>query len=176
MMLPTYSNRPFLDVKEMNSELIRRWNEKVPKDGIVFFLGDFAWGKSADAQYILEQLNGKIHLIIGNHEKTVLKKEYTRKMFESIQYYVKIRVGDKDAPREYQEICLMHYPILSWDQMHHGSWHLFGHSHYYYKHHTSHGLDSNMACIDVGVDCDYTNYAPLSYYEIKDIILKKIAK
>ena len=35
-----YTNRPFKNVNEMNEELIKRWNSVVPKDGIVFHLGD----------------------------------------------------------------------------------------------------------------------------------------
>ena len=39
-----YCKRPFKDVTEHDEELIRRWNEKVPKYGIVFHLGDVAFG------------------------------------------------------------------------------------------------------------------------------------
>jgi len=178
MILPTYCDRPFKDAEDMNSELIRRWNKKVPKDGIVFHLGDFAWGSTTGAQKLLESLNGTIHLVIGNHDKTVLKKQYTRDLFESIQHYVKIRIGDKDAigGKGYQEIVLMHYPILAWDKIRHGAWHLFGHEHGNFKHHTSHGHESHQACIDVGVDNEYTDFAPLSYHEVKDIITKKISQ
>lgn len=169
-----YCDRPFENVHEMNNELIRRWNEKIPHNGIVFYLGDFAWGRTTNAQYLLTKLNGTKHLIIGNHDKTVLKKEYTKELFASIQYYAKIRVEDKEINKSYQEICLMHYPILNWDNIRQGSWHLFGHTHDSLLHHKTHGLTSNLACLDVGVDCEYSNYTPLSYYEIKEIILEKI--
>lgn len=39
------SERPFKSVNEMDQEMIRRWNETVPEDGIVFHLGDFGFGK-----------------------------------------------------------------------------------------------------------------------------------
>ena len=39
-----FCNRPFGSVEEMNETLIRNWNEKVPEDGTVFHLGDFAFG------------------------------------------------------------------------------------------------------------------------------------
>ena len=39
-----FCNRPFQNAEEMNAELIRRWRETVPEDGIVFHLGDFAHG------------------------------------------------------------------------------------------------------------------------------------
>ena len=41
-----YCGRPFRNAEEMNAELIRRWRETVPDDGIVFHLGDFAHGGS----------------------------------------------------------------------------------------------------------------------------------
>ena len=40
-----YSERPFRDVDEMNETLIHNWNEVVPKDGIVFHLGDFCFAR-----------------------------------------------------------------------------------------------------------------------------------
>jgi calcineurin-like phosphoesterase family protein len=43
-----FCNRPFGSVEEMNETLIRNWNEKVPEDGTVFHLGDFAMGGSAE--------------------------------------------------------------------------------------------------------------------------------
>lgn len=172
-----YCKRPFSDVREMNKVLLERWNEKIPKNGIVFFLGDFAWGTTTSAQHLLERLNGKKHLIIGNHDKTILKKDYNKNMFESIQYYTKIRVDDKEARggKGYQEICLFHYPILAWDKIRHGSWHLFGHEHGNFSHHTTHGITSNQACLDVGVDCDYCDFTPLSYFDVKRLIIAKIS-
>lgn len=59
--------RPFKDVEEMNNSLIENWNKVVPKDGTVFHLGDFAFGGSSIWNDILDQLNGKIYLILGNH-------------------------------------------------------------------------------------------------------------
>ncbi|MBW1783070.1 MAG: metallophosphoesterase family protein [Deltaproteobacteria bacterium] len=58
--------------EEMDNELIRRWNEVVSKDDTVYHLGDFVFaprkGGEAKIILILEQLNGKIHLIKGNHD------------------------------------------------------------------------------------------------------------
>ena len=41
-----FFNRPFRNAEEINTELIRRWRETVPEDGIIFHLGDFAHGSS----------------------------------------------------------------------------------------------------------------------------------
>ena len=39
-----FCKRPFNSVREMNEELIHRWNSKVRPNDIVFHLGDFCWG------------------------------------------------------------------------------------------------------------------------------------
>ena len=35
-----YCSRPFKNIEEHDEALIKRWNEKVPEDGLVFHLGD----------------------------------------------------------------------------------------------------------------------------------------
>ena len=68
-----YENRPWNDVDEMKEELIARWNAKVNQNDTVYVLGDFAWkGSKAsidDINNIVKSLNGKKHLIIGNHDE-----------------------------------------------------------------------------------------------------------
>ena len=56
------------NIDEMNEEMIKRWNSVVPKDGIVYHLGDFALGDRNKIKDILPRLNGKINLIMGNHD------------------------------------------------------------------------------------------------------------
>jgi len=66
-----YTNRPFKSVGEMDYELIRRWNERVQKDDVVFHLGDFCFKETKDrnAKYYLDQLNGQKIFIAGNHDR-----------------------------------------------------------------------------------------------------------
>ena len=63
-----YCNRPFASIDEMNSELIARWNSVVGKDDVVYHLGDFAFGPSTEHGKFLSKLNGKIRLVLGNHD------------------------------------------------------------------------------------------------------------
>lgn len=52
----------------MNKKMIENWNNKVPVNGIVYHLGDFAWGGFQQWKQVREQLNGEIILIKGNHK------------------------------------------------------------------------------------------------------------
>ena len=60
-----YRYRPFKDVNEMNSEIVRLWNETVSEDDIVYHLGDFAVSDDGIDRFA-PLLNGHIHLILGN--------------------------------------------------------------------------------------------------------------
>lgn len=66
-----YCNRPYKDVKQMNNDLIKKHNEVVPENGIVYHLGDFAMLRKdqiSKIEPILKILNGQHHLILGNHD------------------------------------------------------------------------------------------------------------
>ena len=66
----TYCKRGFSTVEEMNNALIASWNRKVPEDGIVFHLGDFSLSPTPIKwKRWLEQLNGTIYHICGNHDE-----------------------------------------------------------------------------------------------------------
>ena len=63
-----FCNRPFKDVEEMNQTLVDNWNKVVGPTDIIYHLGDFCFAGSAEWHSIIGQLNGRIHLILGNHE------------------------------------------------------------------------------------------------------------
>jgi calcineurin-like phosphoesterase family protein len=58
--------RPFETIEEHDEELIRRWNEVVKPNDVVWHLGDVAFGKKALA--LCARLNGSKRLIMGNHD------------------------------------------------------------------------------------------------------------
>lgn len=62
-----FGQRPFDNVEEMDEALIENWNKVVKKDDLVWHLGDVVW-RVADASKYLFRLNGRINLIIGNHD------------------------------------------------------------------------------------------------------------
>jgi calcineurin-like phosphoesterase family protein len=150
----SYSNRPFTTIEEHDSELVRRWNAVVGPHDDVFHLGDVSFVGKQRTEAILGALNGRIHLVLGNHDKP-LRAPSRQDRFEWVKDYAEIKIGTVGQP---QRIVLCHYPIESWNRRHHGAWHLHGHCHGslpYAAHHRR---------IDVGVDC--WSYAPVSFAEL----------
>lgn len=163
-----YCNRPFKDKDEMNETLISNWNKVVPEDGIVIHCGDFAFTGGDKIKQILERLNGHKHLVLGNHDHQInFPNNYP--YFETVGDFGLIRViGDTEIPS--QDIFCCHYPMITWDQAHRGSWNIFGHIH------TCKG--QNMITnkqspnqYDVGVD--QNDYTPVSFQQLKEIITKQ---
>lgn len=165
--------RPYNSVPEMNEDIIRRWNEKVGKNDIVFHLGDFAWGGSTKWVPILEQLHGHIILCLGNHDELNLTPT-AEVFFKDIRYQYKIMVGDI-------QVYLNHLPFLTWGGAYREKvWEFFGHVHSVSKDNPTYNTGADAKRIpfllpnqyDVG--CDLNNYTPLSFPEIKEIIVKQI--
>lgn len=65
--------RGFTSVQEMNEEIIKRHNALVRPDDDVYILGDSSLGGGdeqilAANKALIEQLNGRLHIIRGNHD------------------------------------------------------------------------------------------------------------
>lgn len=147
---------------EMSSTLIHNYNNVVGENDIVFMLGDISFGKLENTLYATSLLNGKKHLVLGNHDKIILNNmDKFNNVFESIQQYKHIYVND-------QKIVLMHYPIESWDGQHYGSFHLHGHCHGSIK------QAKNLRRLDVGVDNRTDNLMiPFSFEYIFEMLSTK---
>lgn len=121
--------RGFADGKEMNEYMVRQWNRRVgPKDEVVI-LGDLSVGKGKATNVIVEQLNGRLILLEGNHDRFLGDKQFDRSRFEWIGPYLELQ----DHKRK---LVLCHYPILCYNgqyrKMRDGSdrtFMLYGHVH-----------------------------------------------
>lgn len=154
-----YDDRPFKHIHEHDKILVANWNEAVgPKDE-VWHLGDISWHGHKRTAEILYALNGKIHLIRGNHDQ-VVDKPAVKDRFESIHdlHMLKTQVKGKK-----QAIVLCHYGMRVWNKSHHGAWHLYGHSHC--------GLSPHGMSFDVGTCCH--GYRPISLNEVAEIMAKR---
>lgn len=155
-----YCNRPFKDAQEMDEVLINNWNRVVSKEDTVYHLGDFAFADARRWSQIVLQLNGRIHLIRGNHDKQIPSS-----LFESVSDIKEIKVDDPDSPHGKQVIILCHYAMRVWSKSHYGAWQLYGHSHG--------TLENNPHLLSIDVGVDTNNYFPYSYEDVKVAMFKK---
>ena len=63
-----YGPRGFTNVGDMNEELIKKWNDVVTTEDIVYVLGDLMLNNDEKALRCIERLNGTLHIILGNHD------------------------------------------------------------------------------------------------------------
>ncbi len=162
-----FCNRPFKNVDEMNEALIANWNKVVSTDDFVFHLGDFCLGGAGEWTKVLDRLNGKIYLIVGNHDLKNLRQGFTHR-FEKVVMQMHIEVGN-------QKIYLNHCPFLCYGGAYANTWQLFGHVH---TSKSNTGKDNGRLRFlfpmqyDVGVDNN--NFTPVSFAEVRNIIEKQI--
>ncbi len=172
-----YCNRPFGSVEEMDETMIERHNSKIQSHDDVVFLGDFSFHRDVSITLgILKRLNGRKHWIKGNHDhKETVKK--CGHLFDWVNQYFEQKIKDPDAMNSEQRIILCHYPMVSWNSMSRGAWHLHGHTH-----NSLSGLVMQYGnkqipyysnkVLDMGVDVH--NFYPLSYEEIKEIMNERV--
>lgn len=151
-----YSNRPFTSVEEMNESMTDAWNARVDKNDDVYHLGDVAFTGLPHLKLILGRLNGRIHVILGNHDKTLrgaAQSLISEGLLASVQDY-------KEVKHDGHTFVLSHYSHRTWNKCHYGSIHLYGHSHG--------TLPPLGRSLDVGVD-DKTitpEYRPVTAEEV----------
>ena len=162
-----YCNRPFESADEMNRQLILNWNKVVQWDDTVFILGDFCFGQKTRWEKILPQLNGYKYLVLGNHDKL---KYIPENGFEAVERQMMITItGDEECNN--QQLFMSHYPMITWDGSHRGSWQLYGHIH------TEKGkktpFEDKLVPNQYDVGVDNNDYTPVSWQQLREIITKR---
>ena len=156
---PNSGQREFPTVDEMNTHLINNINAAVGAADILWHLGDWSFGGFENIKLFRDQINCKnIHLLLGNHDHHIENnKNNVQRLFASVGHYKELRVGK-------QFITMLHYPVISWREIHRGAWMLHGHCHG--------SLTPQLGKIlDVGVDTN--SYQVYSIDMIADLMLTK---
>jgi calcineurin-like phosphoesterase family protein len=137
---------------KMDREMIERWNATVAEEDDVWHLGDFCSTRRMLATDYLRRLNGRKHLIRGNHDP---ESTYGASEWVFNRSFAELRC-------EKTNLTLCHYAMRVWNDSYKGkAYQLFGHSHGM--------LEPQAGQCDVGVDC--WNFTPVSLDQIKARII-----
>lgn len=155
----------FHDIDEHDDFLIEKWNNKVKKHDEVYILGDLSFRSSNPITDYLARMNGKKHLIVGNHDGYWMRKmNHMEIYFQSVEY-LKVMKFEK------KQLTLCHYPMLEWPGSRYvesgTSFLIHGHIHNetdsqvysYIKNFQPHALN---ACVDIN------NFEPVTFDELKE--------
>ena len=175
-----FCNRPFNNVEEMNQIMVDNWNNKVPHDGLVFHLGDFAWGGYNKFKEVREKLNGEIILIKGNHDEKngPNSREAELSIFKGVLRQAKLLI-------ENRQIYVNHVPFLCYGGTYRDKnaivYQLFGHVHISNHLKRNNGKDfercvNNLFPTQYDVGVDFNEFAPISWHEVNVKIQAQIEK
>lgn len=173
-----YAERPYIDVEQMNNDLVSRWNEVVAPEDVVWVLGDVALGRLDDSLAYVSLMNGTKHLIPGNHDRMFgcqgtryanAAKRYLDAGFVEVHNKLVSLVLLTDESDISLTVLGCHFPYVA-DDRHaeryaderptdHGSYLVHGHTHGTWR--------KNGRMIDVGVDA-WGGY-PVSFETVAEL-------
>lgn len=160
-----FANRPWDDVDAMASALIRAINDRVSTVDELYILGDYSYKISwQQAAALRKRINcQRVHLVPGNHDVDWSLPDCSDTF---ILEQPICRVKDVDG----RQVVLSHYPLMDWQGMSHGSWHLHGHIHSPRSSavatYNELNLLQGLRRYDVGTDAN--GYAPVSLDEVRE--------
>lgn len=146
----SFCNRPFERVDDMDSRILRAYQETVRTGDDLWILGDFAFAREDRKDRVsslLSSIPGRKHLVAGNHDP-----DWVRALPEwaSVHDLVEIKDG-KDR------VTLCHYPMITFPGARHGAIQLFGHVH--------DNWEGSRNSVNVGVDV--WGFAPVTLEQVK---------
>jgi calcineurin-like phosphoesterase family protein len=147
------------DVGKMNQDMIDRWNSVVSPEDTVYHLGDFALGDRKKIPELRSKLNGKIHLVLGNHDFFHINDK--NKYRDVVDFFYKSgfeRVYDKPVLLD-NFMILSHEPLM-WVKE--PIFNIFGHIH---QTDTFKTISKNGCCVCV----ERWDYTPVSLDTIKEM-------
>lgn len=172
--------RGFESVEEMNEYMKNKWNGKVRRNDEVVIIGDLSFGTVEQTNKLLEQLNGRLYLITGNHDRFVDQADFKTGRFTWIKPY-----GELSDNR--RKVVLCHYPIMCYNGQYRvdeagnpKTYMLYGHVHdtrdqrllELFQEITrntvtinAQGEEQRIPCNMINCFCKYSDYEPLTLDE-----------
>jgi calcineurin-like phosphoesterase family protein len=122
-----YGPRNFASIQEHDEAVITLWNETVQEDDDVYVLGDLMLNDNEHGLKCLRRLNGRIHLVRGNHDT-----DARWKLYSELENVVEMENVIVFKYRKYH-FYLSHFPTLTAnlekESLHQCTLNLFGHTH-----------------------------------------------
>lgn len=182
--------RDFNTLEEHNDAIVKNINAVVKPNDTLYVLGDWSFGGIESIWDFRKRiLCENIHFVLGNHDHHIERNRIlpnvhmqtkegsilvdgpiptlsdnthsvtTQELFKSVQHYSRRSIGGV-------EMVLLHYSLRTWDRMHRGTIHLYGHSHG--------TLNSNWGkSMDVGIDT-HPEFRPYHIDEIRKIMETRV--
>lgn len=140
-----FSDRPFINVEEMDQHLVDNFNEYVAKDDISIWVGDVSFRKIEATNEILDRCNGYKILVVGNHD---LDKGKVRDMnFDETHLIYMVKENDVN-------LVFTHFPMLNLPAPF-----INVHGH---VHKGSSEQEKNYGSRFMNVNCEFHNYRPIT--------------
>jgi len=135
--------------------LIHKWNQKVKKDDIVWFLGDLGMGNKEYLKSCVKQLNGNKKIILGNHDN--LPKSYYEDCGFNVEAGKKRELIIKDF------FVLSHHPSQWMNPISSPYFYIYGHVHSQPQYLTK---TENSRCVCV----ERQNFEPIEIEEFNNYV------
>lgn len=107
-LLTKMDKRGFSSCEEMHEYMVRKWNEKVTDRDEVVILGDVSMARGKLTSDLLNRLNGRLDLVVGNHDSYLQDRRFDASRFEWIKPYAELREHKK-------KIIVSHYPVFCYN-------------------------------------------------------------
>lgn len=153
-----YDKRPYSTIEQCFEDMKQKWNSKVKAWDDVYLIGDVTDRNVPDIGIYMSQLNGRKHLIVGNHDNHIQKNK------EAIEWFVSVETIGETRDENGNIIVMCHYPIACWHHMDkQNCFHIYGHIHG-----KAYEIYANMHALKKAYNagCMINNYEPVTLQEL----------
>lgn len=130
------------DATEMTELMLEKFNSMVKPEDDLYLVGDVSFGGKTKIESFISRLNGRKHLILGNHDYVIRRQQHLRSYFVRVDERRSVSLGD-------HRFVMSHEPKAEWADCHKGVIHLHGHLH---GNKTNVGYQQRFKIMDVGID------------------------
>ena len=157
--------RGYNSVEDMNEQQIAKWNSVVGIDDDVYVLGDLMLGSNTAGLACIARLNGRIHIVLGNHDTSAREALY-RDLYNVVEVAQAVKIKFNK-----HHFFMSHYPSMTGnlenENLKQMTLNLFGHTHQ-----TKNFYEDRPYMYHVGVD-SHDGY-PVNLYDVLDEMYAKV--